>query len=105
MIEEELEIRRVLVAERRSVGLILGDVGEIVEDPQMTFVELVDRGFESEIASRDLQSLDDIPRSREENAPAVFDERRAPHSLAGEICLIRFGVNRGSVRRQIRENF
>ncbi len=58
-------------------GLILGDVGEIVEDQQMIFVELVDRGFESEVASRGLQSLDEIRRSREENAPAAFDERQA----------------------------
>ena len=34
--------------------LILGDIGEIVEDQQMIFVEFGDRGLENEIAARDL---------------------------------------------------
>lgn len=43
----------------------------------MIFVELVDRGLEGEVTSRDLQLLDEIGRPGEENAPAVFDERQA----------------------------
>ena len=31
--------------------LVLGDIGEIVEDQQMIFVEFGDRGFEGEIAA------------------------------------------------------
>ena len=30
--------------------LVLGDIGEVVEDQQVIFVELGDRGFEGEIA-------------------------------------------------------
>ena len=40
----------------------------------MVFVELGDGGFESEFAAGDLQPLDEIGSSREEDAPAVFDE-------------------------------
>jgi hypothetical protein len=43
-----------------GLGLILGDVGEIVEDQQVVFVELSDRRFEGEFATRDLQPLDKI---------------------------------------------
>jgi hypothetical protein len=34
-----------------------------------------DRAFESQLASRDLQALDEIAGAREQYAPAVFDER------------------------------
>jgi hypothetical protein len=63
--------------EDAGFGLILGDIGDVVEDEEVIFVELVDRGLESEVASRDLQLLDEVRRSGEENAPAVFDERQA----------------------------
>ena len=55
-------------------GLILGDIGEVVEDEEMIFVELVDRGPESETALCDLQLLDEVRRPGEEDAPSVFDE-------------------------------
>jgi hypothetical protein len=41
-------------------GLILGDIGEVVEDQQVVFVELGDGSFESEFAAGDLQALDKI---------------------------------------------
>ena len=58
-------------------GLILGDIGEVVEDQQMVFVELGDGGFESKFAAGDLQPLDEIGGSGEQDAPAVFDEGEA----------------------------
>ena len=53
--------------------LILGDIGDVVEDQQLVLVELGDRGFEGEIASGDLEFLHEIGGSREEDAPAVPD--------------------------------
>lgn len=56
--------------------LILGDVGEIVEDEQMILVEFGDRRFEEEIAPRDLELLHEVRRPGEQHAPAVFDRSR-----------------------------
>src|SRR5712691_6764675 len=58
-------------------GLILADIGEVVEDQQVVLVELGDGGFESEFAAGDLQPLDEIGGSGEQDAPAVFDEGEA----------------------------
>ena len=41
-------------------GLIFGDAGEIVEDQQMIFVELLDRGFQCEFTAGELQFLHQI---------------------------------------------
>jgi hypothetical protein len=46
-------------------GLILGDIGEIVEDQQMIFVELGDRRLEDEIAACDLELLHEVRGSGE----------------------------------------
>jgi hypothetical protein len=56
--------------------LILGDIGEIVEDQKVIFVEFGDRGFEGEIAASDLKFLDEVGGSGEEDAPALFDQRQ-----------------------------
>src|SRR5712664_4818909 len=58
-------------------GLILGDIGEVVEDQQMVFVEPGDGGFESEFAAGNLQPLDEVSGSGEQYAPAVFDKGEA----------------------------
>src|SRR5271170_4074564 len=58
-------------------GKIFGDVGEVVEDQQMEFVELGDGGFESQLAAGDLQALDEISRAGEQDAPAPVDEGEA----------------------------
>ncbi len=63
--------------EHAGFGLILGDVGEVVEDQQMEFVELGNGGFESEFAAGNLQPLDEIGGAGEQHAPAVFDEGEA----------------------------
>src|SRR5205814_5537495 len=41
-------------------GLILGDVGDVVEDEQIVAVELGDRAFECELATSDLELLHQI---------------------------------------------
>src|SRR5215211_5240471 len=55
-------------------GLILGDIGEVVEDQQVVFVEPGDGGFEGEFTARDLQPLNEIGGSGEQHATTVFDE-------------------------------
>ena len=57
--------------------LILGDIGEVVENQQMVFVELGDRRLEHEIAPRDLEFLHEVGGSGEQHAPALFDQRQA----------------------------
>jgi len=54
--------------------LVIGDVGEIVEDRQMIFVELGDYRLEGEIAARDLKFLREVGGSGEQDAPALFDQ-------------------------------
>ena len=63
--------------EHAGFGLVFGDVGDVIEDQQMEFVELGDSGFESELAAGNLQPLDKIGGSGEQHAPAVFDESQA----------------------------
>ena len=57
--------------------LILGNVGEIVEDQKVVFVELGDRGFEGEIAARDLKLLNQVGGSGEQDTPAALDQGQA----------------------------
>ena len=57
--------------------LVLGDIGEIVEDHQVIFVELGDRGLELQSLSRQLQLLDDLGGAGEQDTVAVFDEGSA----------------------------
>jgi hypothetical protein len=63
--------------ENAGFGLILGDVGEVIKDEKVIFVELVDRRLEGEITPGELQLLDEVRRSGKENAPSVFDEPQA----------------------------
>jgi hypothetical protein len=57
--------------------LILGDVGEIVEDQQVILVEFGDCRFEEEIAPRDLEFPHEVRSPGEQRAPAVFDQGEA----------------------------
>src|SRR4051812_39654501 len=45
-------------------GLVLGDVGEVVEDQEDEAVEPVEGGFEGEFAAGDLELLDEIAGPR-----------------------------------------
>jgi hypothetical protein len=44
----------------RSFGLVLGDIGEVIEDQQVEPVEPVYRAFKRKFAARDLQFLDEV---------------------------------------------
>ena len=59
------------------LGLVLGDIGEVVEDQQVIFVEPGDRRFEAEIATGDLKPLHEVGGFREQDAPALFDQSQA----------------------------
>jgi hypothetical protein len=52
-------------------------VGEVIKDQEVEFVELGNGGFESELATGNLQPLDEIGGAGEQHAPAVFDESEA----------------------------
>src|SRR5271155_5656525 len=60
-----------------GLGLVLGDIGEVVEDQQVIFVELGDRRFEREIATGELKPLHEVGGFREQDAPALFDQGQA----------------------------
>jgi hypothetical protein len=63
--------------EHAGFGLVFGDVGEVIEDQQVVFIELDNGSFESELAAGDLQPLDEIGGPSKQDAPAVFDKREA----------------------------
>lgn len=75
--------------EHAGFGLVLGDVGQIVEDKQIELVERVDGGFELEFAAGDLQLLDEIGCSGEQHPPAVLDQCEADG--CGEMALAAAG--------------
>src|SRR5260370_15038908 len=60
--------------EHAGFGLVFGDVGEVVQDQQVVFVKLGNGGFEKELATGDLEPLDEIGGAGEQDAPAVFDK-------------------------------
>src|SRR5215831_9905607 len=63
--------------ERTGFSLIFGDVGEVIQDQQVVFVELGNGGFEGELAAGNLQPLDEIGGAGEQHAPTVFDKGEA----------------------------
>ena len=60
-----------------GLGLILGDIGEIVEDQEIEAIEPIDGGLEIELATRHLELLDEIGGAGEEHAPSVLDQGEA----------------------------
>ena len=58
-------------------GLIFGDVGEIVEDQQMKFIELLDGGLQCEFTAGELQFLHQIGGAGKQDAPAVLNQGQA----------------------------
>ena len=57
-----------------GLGLILGDVGEIIEHEEVKLVELPDGGLECQLAACGLQALCEIGGASELDAVAVLDE-------------------------------
>ena len=60
-----------------GLGLVFVDVGEVVEDQQVVFVELGDGGLQREGLSGELQPLDEIGGAGEQHAKAVLDQGMA----------------------------
>lgn len=60
-----------------GLGLVLGDVGKIIEDEKIEAIEAVDGGLEVELAASHLELLHEISRPGEEDAPSVLDEGQA----------------------------
>ena len=54
--------------------LVLGNVGEVIEDQQMILVQLGEGGLQSEIAPGDLELLDQVGGSGEQDAPAILHQ-------------------------------
>src|SRR6202043_2329030 len=63
-----------ILEQHARFGLILADIGDVVEDQQVILVELGERAFEGELAARDLQALDEIAGAHEQHPPSVLDE-------------------------------
>src|SRR3546814_8309113 len=63
--------------EHGGFSLILGDIGEVVRDEQVVFVELGDGGFERQFAARELKLLDQLGRAGEQHAPTLRDKLQA----------------------------
>ena len=57
-----------------GLGLILGDVGKIIEHEEVKLVELPDGGLECQLAACGLQALSEIGGASEQHAVAVLDE-------------------------------
>src|SRR5438132_11415644 len=66
--------------EHTGLGLILGDVCDVVKDDEVVFVELGDGSFQGELAASDLKLLDEVRSSGEEHAPTALDESEAERS-------------------------
>jgi hypothetical protein len=60
-----------------GLGLVLGDVGEIVEDQEVEAIEAGDSGLKREIAACDLELLDEIGGAGIEHAPSILDQSEA----------------------------
>lgn len=60
-----------------GLGLILGDVGEVVEDQEVEPVEAREGRFEGEVAPGDLELLDEVGGAGEQHLPSAFDQRQA----------------------------
>jgi hypothetical protein len=58
----------------RGLGVILVDVGQVIEDQQVVFVELADGGFELKCLAGSLQLLHNVGGAGKQDAEAVLDE-------------------------------
>ena len=65
-----------------GLGLVLGDIGQIVENQQVIFVEFADRSFKAEIAARDLKLLDEVGGPGEQDARQPFSTRTRQSAAA-----------------------
>jgi hypothetical protein len=56
------------------LGLIFGDIGDVVEDKQIVAVELGDRAFEGRFAAGYLEPLHEISGADKHHAPPILDQ-------------------------------
>ena len=63
--------------EHAGLGLVFADVAKVVEDQEIELVELSQGGGKCELTAGDLQPLDEVDRSAEQDAVAVVDQRMA----------------------------
>ena len=66
-------------------GLVFADIGDVVEDEQVVFVQLADGGLKGQFAACDLEPLHQVGSARVQDAEAVFDERQADRG--GQVTL------------------
>ena len=66
--------------EHACFRLVLGDVGEIIEDEQVVLVEFVDGGFELQFPAGNLELLHEIGGPGEQDPLSVLDQRKADSS-------------------------
>src|SRR5215207_6330275 len=57
-----------------GLGLVLGDIGEIIEDEEIEAVEPIDGGLEIELAAGDLELLNEVGSAGEEHPPSILDQ-------------------------------
>ena len=63
--------------EHAGLGLVFAGAAEVVEDQEVELVELGQSGGKRELAAGDLQPLDEVDRSAEQDAVAVVDQGKA----------------------------
>ena len=55
-------------------GLILAHIGQVIEDDQVVFVQFIQGGSKSEVATGGLEPLDHVGRAGEEYPPSRIDQ-------------------------------
>ena len=60
--------------EHAGLGLVLADIGEVIEDHQVVSVEPVDEVLQGGFAARDLHALDQVRGSGEQHTVSVLDQ-------------------------------
>ena len=63
--------------QHRGLGLVFGDVGEVVEDDQIEAIKAMDGRLQGKFAAGDLQSLNQLRGSCKEHLPALLDQAQA----------------------------
>jgi hypothetical protein len=72
--------------------LVLGNIGEVVEDQQVILVQLGEGGLQSEITPSGLKFLNQVGGSGEQNPPAIFHQSVADRGRQVRLA----GAGRGS---------
>ena len=60
--------------EHAGFGLVFCDVGKVVEDQEVIFVQLCQGAFQLELSSGDLKFLHEVSCTGKQDTPAIFDQ-------------------------------